>query len=182
MQKIPHDSVLATDRLVLKEPSPDLAATMFACLTPAITRHMNFYPPKTVGEQRRAILRLLKDNAKSDAWHAAVFAKGSGEFLGMCGVAEYFEDTATAEIWYWLTEKHQGNGYVTEAARALCRHLFDECELNRILIRVEAANAPSRAVAERLGAKLDGVLRSHVLRKGDLKDVAFYTLFSGELS
>jgi RimJ/RimL family protein N-acetyltransferase len=181
LKKISPETVIKTERLELAVPSDALSKTMFEYLTPAITRHMTFYPPKTVAEQRASIRKFIRENLRLEAWHAAVFAKESGEFLGMCGVAEYFEDTGTAEIWYWLAEKYQGKGYATEAVRGLCEHLFSAGDFNRVLIRVDANNSASRAVAERVGAKLDGVIRSHVAHKGDLRDTAFYTLFAGEL-
>ena len=78
----------------------------------------------------------------------------------------------SAEIGYWLAEPHNGRGHMTAACLALVDHGFDALRLYRAVIRAATGNAPSRAVAERLGFRLEGVEREAQLVKGEFVDLA----------
>jgi ribosomal-protein-alanine N-acetyltransferase len=57
---------------------------------------------------------------------------------------------------YWaLAPAHRGNGYATEAARALIEHAFDALSLARIVATTERANTASQAVMHRLGMRVE---------------------------
>jgi len=60
---------------------------------------------------------------------------------------------------YWLDEAHQGKGIVTASCRAFVSHTFTTWKLNRITIQCATGNTRSRAIPERLGFKLEGILR-----------------------
>jgi RimJ/RimL family protein N-acetyltransferase len=57
---------------------------------------------------------------------------------------------------YWaLAPAHRGNGYATEAARALIDHAFGALNLARIVATTERSNTASRAVMRRLGMRVE---------------------------
>jgi ribosomal-protein-serine acetyltransferase len=62
-------------------------------------------------------------------------------------------------IGYWLSAAEQGKGIMTVAVNALAGHAFGSMQLHRLDIRAGVDNAPSRAVAERCGFQLEGILR-----------------------
>lgn len=64
---------------------------------------------------------------------------------------------ATLEIGYWLHVRHVGRGYATELAAALTDAAFSVPFVERVEIRHDAANLPSRAVPQRLGFSLSSV-------------------------
>jgi len=66
---------------------------------------------------------------------------------------------ASADIGYWLAVDAQGRGLMTRAVRALTTLGFETYGLHRLTIRAEEANVRSWSVAERLGYKLEGVMR-----------------------
>jgi RimJ/RimL family protein N-acetyltransferase len=70
---------------------------------------------------------------------------------------------------------------MTRAVRLLSGWIFETLPLERIEITIEPANAASRAVAERAGYELEGILRSHTVIKGTRRDMAIYSLLRGEL-
>jgi len=83
-----------------------------------------------------------------------------------------------ARIGYWLDETHTGRGIMTRAARAMTQYGFEKLQLNRIEIHVATANSASRAVAERIGYRLEGILRD-AQRIGDrYLDHALYAMLS----
>ncbi len=65
----------------------------------------------------------------------------------------------SAEIGYWITSTLEGRGYVTRATRRLIMVAFGPAGLHRLVIRCAIDNARSRRVAERLGFRLEGMLR-----------------------
>jgi ribosomal-protein-serine acetyltransferase len=85
-----------------------------------------------------------------------------------------------AKIGYWLDEANRGRGIMTRAAHALVEYAFDALDLNRIEIRAAAENRPSRAVAERLDFRLEGILRKRVLLHGEFHDYAVYGALRSE--
>lgn len=65
----------------------------------------------------------------------------------------------STSIGYWLAERRQGKGTMTEAVRRLADHALSTWELNRVEIRVAVENRRSRAIPERLGFREEGTLR-----------------------
>jgi ribosomal-protein-serine acetyltransferase len=64
-----------------------------------------------------------------------------------------------APLSYWLDAAHQGQGIMTASCRAMVSHGFDTWKLNRLTIECATQNTRSRAIAERLGFKLEGIVR-----------------------
>ena len=68
-----------------------------------------------------------------------------------------------------------GQGHVSEAVQQLCALAFDRLTARRVEIRCDTINLRSRAVAERCGFELEGVLRRDVLGvDGQPRDTAVY--------
>jgi ribosomal-protein-serine acetyltransferase len=65
----------------------------------------------------------------------------------------------SAEIGYWIASDLEGRGYVTRATRRLMDVAFGAAGLHRLVIRCAMDNGRSRRVAERLGFRLEGLLR-----------------------
>jgi ribosomal-protein-serine acetyltransferase len=85
-----------------------------------------------------------------------------------------------AEVGYWLAETYEGRGIITAAVRALLGYLFDEVEVNRVMLRAAVGNMRSRAVAERLGFTLEGVQRQALILDEVPTDSAMYSLLASE--
>lgn len=62
------------------------------------------------------------------------------------------------DVGYWLGEGFEGRGLMTAGCRALVTHAFAALGLHRVQIRAATGNARSRAIPERLGFRLEGVL------------------------
>ena len=76
----------------------------------------------------------------------------------------------TGEIGFWTAPEHRGRGYATEASRAVIRWAMTRAEIDRVEWRAEVGNTSSRAVADRIGFTMEGVLRSAVVLDGVRRD------------
>jgi glucosamine--fructose-6-phosphate aminotransferase (isomerizing) len=81
----------------------------------------------------------------------------------------------------WYRPSVQRSPLNTEAKRLLLSHAFDDLNCIAVEFRTHFMNHQSRAAIERLGAKLDGVLRSH-MDQGNavLRDTAVYSIIASE--
>lgn len=71
-------------------------------------------------------------------------------------------------------------GLNTEAKRMLLAHAFDVLGANCVQLRTDFLNHTSRRAIERLGARLDGVLRGHLILGEHLRDTAVYSILTHE--
>jgi ribosomal-protein-alanine N-acetyltransferase len=75
----------------------------------------------------------------------------------------------------------QGRGLMTEAGRALLRHLFDDLKVHKVEALIRRDNKPSAALARRLGFRLEGgPIRDRWLVDGKWHSVMLYGLIVGE--
>ena len=83
--------------------------------------------------------------------------------------------------WTWLAPAAQRTAVNTEAKRLMLAHAFERWEVFRVSLRTDARNVRSRAAIERLGARLDGLLRAHspAADRG-ARDAAYYSMLASE--
>src|SRR5947208_4836112 len=83
--------------------------------------------------------------------------------------------------WTWLAADAQRTAINTEAKLLMLGHAFDEWRVRRVNLRTDSRNVRSRTAIERLGAKLDGILRAHMpASDGGVRDTATYSILAEE--
>ena len=157
----------------------DLGATVEASLDPDVLRWTRVPDDNSV-ELTREWIEGWRAGA-ADELHLLVVDASSDEILGAIGTVDMDFEQGRCGLGYWLAREARGRGVMVRAVRLLSRWLFEERAIERIEIHVEPANAASRAVAERVGFRLEGFLRSYQDLKGRRTDVASYSLLRGEL-
>ena len=81
----------------------------------------------------------------------------------------------------WLRKSVQRSSINTECKLMLLRHAFEKLDCIAVELRTHFVNVQSRRAIERLGAKLDGVLRSHmIMANGSVRDTACYSVIASE--
>ncbi|HEV6966516.1 GNAT family protein [Roseateles sp.] len=108
-------------------------------------------------------------------------ADGSpGRLLGGTGLHRIDWAVRRFEIGYWIRPEAAGQGHVSEAVRLLTALAFGLLAARRVEIRCDPRNLKSRAVAERCGFELEGVLRNNALGvDGAPRDTAVYARIAG---
>jgi N-acetyltransferase len=83
----------------------------------------------------------------------------------------------------WLAHDAQRTALNTEAKLLMLSHAFERWNVHRVTIKTDVRNERSRAAIERLGARLDGILRSHSpSATGTVRDTACYSIVRSEWS
>jgi ribosomal-protein-serine acetyltransferase len=103
-----------------------------------------------------------------------------GDLAGVIGFLPIDRVNRFGEIGYWLAAKRQGRGIMTQCCRFVVRYGFLTLDLHRIQIAAATENRQSRAIPERLGFKLEGVLRERENLYGTFVDHAVYALLRAE--
>jgi RimJ/RimL family protein N-acetyltransferase len=80
----------------------------------------------------------------------------------------------------WYAKRVQRTPLNTEAKFLLLGHAFEALSCIAVEFRTHFFNQQSRRAIERLGAKLDGVLRSHTVKDGVLRDTCVYSIVASE--
>lgn len=128
------------------------------------------------------------EDGVAEAWigsidpEARVFAirlAAAEPLIGIAGLVRD-RDTSVAELSYWIGVPYWGNGYATEAARAVLAYGFDVLGLSRIYATSLGRNDGSRRVLDKIGMKHEGCLRQHVLHWGRYEDLNYYGLLRSE--
>ncbi len=95
---------------------------------------------------------------------------------GRIGLHHINHQNRIAEIGYWIAAGWQGRGIVVNSCRVLINYAFAEHRLNRIEIKCAVGNHKSRAIAEKLGCKQEGILRQAELLNGRFVDLYLYSM------
>ena len=173
---------ITTDRLTIREYSPDDVPAVLAYQRDP--RYLQYYAwPDRSQDDVKAFLKTFIDWQEEEPRHRfqlAITLTETGELIGGCGVRRIPDNDWEAEIGYELTHEQWGNGYATEASRALLAFGFQKLGLHRISAGCVADNAASVAVLERLGMTLEARLREHTRFKDRWWDALLYGLLEDE--
>lgn len=132
------------------------------------------------------ITRRLDLQAKGSMCPFAVIEPASGRAVGMTTYMNIDATNRRVEIGStWYRHSVQRSPLNTEAKRLLLSHAFEKLNCIAVELRTHHFNQQSRRAIERLGAKLDGVLRSHQINPhpkaaGSLRDTCVYSIIASE--
>ena len=111
-----------------------------------------------------------------------VIDKVSDKPVGMTTYMNIDATTPRLEIGStWLCPSVQKTQINTECKYLLLEHAFEELHCIAVEFRTHFVNHQSRRAIERLGAKFDGVIRSHmIMQNGTIRDTALYSILLTE--
>lgn len=112
----------------------------------------------------------------------AVIDTASGAVIGTTSYHDIVPEIDRLEIgWTWYAKSRQRSHVNTSCKIALLTHAFDTLGCAVVGLRTDNFNHASQAAIERLGAKKDGVLRHHHMRRdGTVRDTVMYSITRGE--
>lgn len=128
------------------------------------------------------IEQALASRAAGDRFPFAVIEEATGRVLGSTSFHDIAPAVRRVEIGYtWYAKSVQRTHVNTAAKRLLLGHAFETLGCGVVGWRTDNFNLASQRAIERLGAKKDGVIRGHALRRdGTVRDTVMYSVTAGE--
>ncbi|MFI8688273.1 GNAT family N-acetyltransferase [Rossellomorea sp. NPDC077527] len=159
--------VIETERLTLRMPRPGDGIKVNAAIKASLSELQQWLGfalsnpevEETESNTRQAHAKFLT----RESLRYLVFLKNTDEFVGSTGFHNIDWSVPKLEIGYWIDTRMSGYGYMVEAVRELTEFALTELGGKRVEIRCESTNHKSRAIPERLGYKLEGILRNEDL-------------------
>jgi RimJ/RimL family protein N-acetyltransferase len=115
---------------------------------------------------------------KDKVFELAIERKEDGKVIGLLGLIR--QDHRQGEMGWALGVEYRGQGYATEAARALMDYGFNSLGLHRIHADTSTDNVASWRMMERLGMRREGLLRGAVYEEGRWVDRYVYGMLAEE--
>ncbi|MFI9330774.1 GNAT family N-acetyltransferase [Kitasatospora sp. NPDC052868] len=175
--------VLTTERLVLRPPQAcDLQALFEACQDEEIQRWTVVPSPYRFEDAEYFVNDLAANGWRTgEALIWCVLERGSGALVGTQGITLTPGRTGSGEVGWWAAKEHRGRGYTVKAARAVARYGLTELGLRRLEWQAYVGNDGSRAVADRVGYRFEGTLRSYAEQRGVFHDSWVASLLATDL-
>jgi len=131
---------------------------------------------------RGYIETILADCARGNRFPFVVREKGSGLIVGSTSYHDILPAVRRLEIGAtWYSKSWQRTHVNTACKFLLMEHAFGTLKCNVVGWRTDIINLRSQAGIERLGAKKDGVIRGHMLRKDKtIRDTVLYSMTADE--
>jgi RimJ/RimL family protein N-acetyltransferase len=133
-------------------------------------------------QTRRYIEDALAMREAGNRFAFAVLDAQSGVVLGSTSFHDILAGVKRVEIGYtWYARRCQRTHINTTCKLLMMGHAFDTLGCHVVGWRTDNFNFSSQNAIERLGAKKDGVIRGHAIRRdGTIRDTVMYSMRSGE--
>lgn len=182
MPELPATLTLRDGDLALRDwRADDAPALASVCGDPDVCRFTSVpwvYEPAAA---RAWVERVERGRADGSVLALAVTLEGKQAVLGNFNLARFDDAAGSAALGYWLAPAARGRGLATRAAHLLCRWGFEQLGLVRVELAILPGNATSERVAERIGARPEGLRRDSHAADGRRWDMLIHALTPAEL-
>lgn len=177
------DYPVRTERLLLRPLTlADVEDLVAYRSLPEVCRYVPFTPMdgEAVAERICGVWSAHEIVAEGDALTLGIELTAMGRVIGDVVLFFRSAEHRGGEIGWVLHPAYSGNGYATEAARALLRLAFEHLQLHRVIARVDARNDASLRLAARLGMRREAHLVRNEWFKGEWSDEVDLALLEEE--
>jgi RimJ/RimL family protein N-acetyltransferase len=159
--RVVHEAVVETLEDLRRYPS----SMRWALETPTVERSESFC-------RRGAALWLLRADLPM-----LLFRRADGEFVGGSGLHRFDWAERRFEVGWWCRRRDQGQGFITEAVRAVIDYAFAHLGARRVFALGDDANRKSWRVCERVGMTYEGTMKSERADPdGTRRDMRIYAI------
>lgn len=137
---------------------------------------MGFTPPITLDNTIQWYNRNLTRDDRIDV----TYLDDDNEIIGFGGITQIDWRLRRGETYTFISPDRHHQGIGTHVNQLLIDYAFNVLQLNKISSHVDKPNIASRRVREKLGFKLEGIIRDEKLLNGELIDRYYYGLLRRE--
>jgi len=166
---------LKTTRLTLRRIELDDAEMMFAnwANDDEVTHYLRWQTHQTV-EDTKAVIQNWFEGYRDDSKYHWGICLNNGEIIGSLGIFNINEYDSHAEIGYCIGRKWWGQGYTSEAARAVIDYMFANTDIERIETYHSVLNPASGRVMAKAGMRYEGFARHKYRNRDGYQDCNMY--------
>lgn len=144
--------VLETERLALRRPTlADVKAIAYLANDRRIAENTRRLPHPYLQDHAVEFVRAMA----ADRSETVFLIEHTHTPIGMVGID--WREQGAPELGYWLGVEHWGQGFGTEAARAVIDFFFEEFDAEHLISGARVANPSSRNILEKCGFQWSGV-------------------------
>lgn len=143
------------------------------------------FSPSAFGNKKALktyILKALEQKEAGDRYPFIVYDKKSQGWAGTSSFGNISNANKRVEIgWTWLGKKHQRTGLNRNNKFLMLSYAFEVAEYERVELKTDTRNKQSIAAMEKIGAIVEGTLRSHTLMTdGHRRDTVYFSILKEE--
>ena len=127
-------------------------------------------------ENRKWLESQPKGWEEGTEYNFAITDAHDGSFIGGSGLTHINPAYRLANLGYWVRSDRRGHGFAGRVARLVARFGFEQLHLIRAEIVMAAGNIASQKVAEKAGARREGILRNRMVVREMIYDAVMYSL------
>jgi ribosomal-protein-serine acetyltransferase len=180
MEKVLQDSFLT-----LRQYTPADVIETFSAVRESLPELLPYMPwchaNYSIEETRTFIEERAEKWDKGISYDFAITDSKDGSYIGGCGLDHIDLADRFCNLGYWVRSSRVNQGIATNATLLLLKFGFNELKLNRIEIVVEVENKASQRVAEKVGAKREGIMRNRFLLHGKPHNAVMFSLIPGDI-
>ena len=173
-----HFQELHTPRLLLRRLTPEDLPLYYSRLagSETVTRYMLWKPHTRIEESQASIQKALKRYETGESCRWVIAEKGTGNLMGIIDLMPQDPHTGTCTFAYMLGAEFWGQGYGTEAVKAVIGYAFSHCGALVVQADHFADNPASGKVMEKAGMIRIGTIPEKYEKNNRLHDAQVYRL------
>jgi aminoglycoside 6'-N-acetyltransferase len=172
---------LTTGRLTLRPYRvEDLEPSLEYYGDPQVARYLLEDPWTPEDAEHRIAKRIARSGIDEPGSGLALVVEHQGTVLGDVALWTTGDTVSRGELGWVFHPEHTGEGFATEAVRALLGLAFDFYGMHRVVAQLDARNDRSARLCERLGMRHEGHLRQDWWSKGEWTDTLVYGMLAEE--
>ena len=133
-------------------------------------------PAYSLADAQARVARSTVTWKRGTEYGFGIFDAGGGALVGMVGLSDLHDVMRSANLGYWVGERHRGRGVATRAASMIAAIAFEHLGLVRLELVMLPHNVASRRVAERLGAVYEEEIDGRLVFQGKPEAALVYAL------
>lgn len=180
-----HHSLAGSSSVAIRPLRPVDAGPLYDALRESIDEVSpwlaGFRPETTLEDMIDFVSDQARLRCEGSAYNFAV-VDASGRIVGAAGLTSLNRLHRFCNLYYWIRSSATGQGAAPAAVRLASTYAFEQLELVRVEIVVDVENVRSQRVAEKVGAKREGVARNRLSAHCEPHDAYMYSLIPADMT